>query len=312
MAPPPKSADKPVTRTKQPKPRRPAPKLNAAMPCDTAFRIVARRALKDLDANHEATCKGDATAVHQMRIALTHLRTAILFFSPMVDDSMRGQVRDELKWLNSELGILRDLDVAIERIEAANAKQLQPVPDFEVWYQKRAEGRRQLSRALRSARYLRLIAHTSSWIEDGPWSTKRDKLTAKRRAFPIGAYGAEKLGEWEEKLLKKSRKLRDMGPRKRHRLRLLNKKLNYSIEAVSELFGDKRFSRQKAAMKHLRRAQRSLGQLNDDVRGRALALALRQEGVETPAQLHGLKREKRLLRTAETAYRELAALKPWK
>jgi CHAD domain-containing protein len=282
------------------------------MSCDTAFRIVARRTLKDLSTNHEATCKGDATALHQMRIALTHLRTAILFFSPMVEDSMRDRVRDELKWLNSELGILRDLDVAIERIEAANAKQLQPVPDLEVWRQKRPEGHRQLSRALRSARYRRLIAHTSDWIESGPWSTKRDKAAATRRALPIGAYAAEKIGEWEEKLLKKSRKLRDMGPRKRHRLRLLNKKLNYSIEAVSELFGDRRFARQKAAMKHLRQAQRSLGQLNDDVRGRALALALRQEGVKTPPQLHGVKREKRLLRTAETAYRELAALKPWK
>ena len=312
MARPPKSADKPVSRTTKPKPLRSAPKLHPAMHCDTAFRIVARRTLKELSANHEATCKGDATALHQMRIALTHLRTAILFFSPMVDDSMRNQIRDELKWLNSELGILRDLDVAIERIEAANAKQLHPAPDFDVWRQKRAEGHRQLSRALRSARYRRLIAHTLGWIESGPWSTKRDKAAAKRRALPIGAYGAEKIGEWEEKLLKKSRKLRDMRPRKRHRLRLLNKKLNYSIEAVSELFGDKRFSRQKAAMKRLRQAQRSLGQLNDDVRGRALALALRHEGVETPPQFRGVKREKRLLRTAETAYRELAALKPWK
>jgi CHAD domain-containing protein len=312
MARPPKSTDKPVSRMKEPKPRRPAAKLHAAMPCDTAFRIVARRTLRDLNANHEATCKGDATAVHQMRIALTHLRTAILFFSPMVDDSMRGQVRDELKWLNSQLGVLRDLDVAIERIEAANAKQLQPVPDFQAWYLKRAEGHRQLSRALRSARYRRLIAHTSSWIESGPWSTKRDKRAAKLRALPIGTYGAEKLGEWEEKLLEKSRKLRDMGPRKRHRLRLLNKKLNYSIEAVSELFGDKRFSKQKAARKHLRQAQRSLGQLNDDIRGHALALALRQEGVKTPLQFLGAKREKRLMRTAETAYRELAVLKPWR
>ena len=65
-------------------------------------------------------------------------------------------------------------------------------------------------------------------------------------------------------------------------------------------------------MKHLRRAQRSLGQLNDDVRGRELALALRREGVKTPLQRLGAKREKRLLRTTETAYRKLAALKPWK
>jgi CHAD domain-containing protein len=312
MARTPKSTDKPVSRIKQPKPRHPAPKLNAAMPCDTAFRIVARRHLKNLSVNHEATCKGDAVALHQMRIALTHLRTAILFFSPMVDDPIRDQLRDELKWLNSELGALRDLDVAIENIEAATPKQSQAAPDLAAWHEKRVEGHRQLSRALRSARYRRLFARASSWIESGPWSTKKDKRAAKRRAFPIGTYGAEKLAEWEEELVKKSRKLRDMSPRKRHRLRLLNKKLNYSIESVSELFGDRRFSKQKAAVKHLRRAQRSLGQLNDDVRGRALALALRQQGVKTPSHVLGAKRVKRLLRTTEAAYGKLAALKPWK
>ncbi len=312
MARPPKSASKTRSHARQPKKRHPVPKLNAAMPCDTAFRIVARRYLKDLNANHEATCEGDAEALHQMRIALTHLRTAILFFSPIVDDAIRDQIRDELKWLNGELGPLRDLDVAIEAIKAMNPGRPQAIPHFQVWREKRAEGHRQLSRALRSARYRRLIARTSSWIESGPWSTKRDKQAVKRRASPIGPYGAEKLLEWEEKLLEKSSKLRDMGPRKRHRVRLLNKKLNYSIESVSELFGDKGFSKQKAAMKHLRRAQRSLGRLNDDVRGRALARALRREGVKTPLQFLDTKREKRLLRTAEAAYRKLAALKPWK
>ncbi len=312
MARPPKSASKTVLRTRQPKPHHPAPKLNAAMPCDTAFRIVARRHLKDLSASHDATCSGDATALHQMRIALTHLRTVILFFSPMVDDPIRDQIRAELKWLNSELGPLRDLDVAIEGIKAMNPDRPDAIPHFQVWLKKRAEGLRQLSRSLRSIRYRRLIERTSGWIESGPWSTKRNRQAATRRAVPISRYGAEKLAEWEKKLLAKSCKLHDLGARKRHRLRLLNKKLNYSIESVSELFGDQRLSKQKIAMKHLRRAQRSLGQLNDDVRGRELALALRREGVKTPLQRLGAKREKRLLRTTETAYRKLAALKPWK
>lgn len=306
-----KSADQPASRTKQPKPPRSAPKLNAVMRCDTAFRIIAQRYLEKLNASHEATCKGDPTALHQMRIALTHLRTAILFFSPMVDDPRCDQVRDELKWLNSELGALRDLDVAIEGINAANGERLQPTPDIQAWHQKRADGRRRLSRALRSARYRRLIAHTSSWIESGAWSTNKDKQAVKRRVYPVGVYGAEKFREWEEKLLRKSRKLRDMNPRKRHRLRLLNKRLNYSIESISELFGDKRPFKQRTAIKHLRKAQRSLGRLNDDVRGRALALALRREGVKTSPQFLGAKREKRLLRTTEAAYCELAALKPW-
>src|SRR5262249_36021640 len=101
----------------------PKPRLNAAMACDTAFRIVARRHLDALSANHEATCRGEPTALHQMRVALTHLRTAILFFSPMVEDAIRDEIRDELKWLNSELGAVRDLDVAVERVVALDKKE---------------------------------------------------------------------------------------------------------------------------------------------------------------------------------------------
>jgi CHAD domain-containing protein len=65
------------------------------MACDTAFRLIARRHLDALNANHEATCKGDPAALHQMRVALTHLRTAILFFSPMVHDAVRDEAGRE-------------------------------------------------------------------------------------------------------------------------------------------------------------------------------------------------------------------------
>jgi CHAD domain-containing protein len=247
-----------------------------------------------------------------MRISLTHLRAAILFFSPMVDDPMGDQIRNDLKWLNGELGPLRDLDVAIEAIKAANHKRPQAIPHLEAWQDKRENAQRVLSRSLRSARYRSLIKRTSGWIESGRWATTKRKRSAKRRAVLIAPYSADKLAAWEEELLRKSRKLRKMGARKRHRLRLLNKRLNYAIASVAELFEDKRFSKQKAAMKHLRRAQRSLGQLNDAVRGRALALELRREGVKTRIQFISAKREKRLLRTTKVAYRKLAALKPWK
>src|SRR5262249_57068372 len=95
-------------------------RLSAGMACDTAFRIIARRHLNAVVAQHEGTCSGDPDALHQIRIALTSLRTAIRFFSPMIDDAMRPQVWAELKWLNSQLGMVRDLDVAIERIVAAS------------------------------------------------------------------------------------------------------------------------------------------------------------------------------------------------
>jgi CHAD domain-containing protein len=277
------------------------------MACDTAFRVMARRYLADLNQHHEATCTGDPGALHQMRIALTHLRTVILFFSPMVDDAARTQIREELKWLNTQLGGVRDLDVAIERIKSINGKQPRTTTQFRLWSAKRAEGHRLLTRTLRSARFRRLIERLIAWIENGAWSTRHGKQAAKDRAIPIAHYGASKLAQWEKKLLKKCRKLREMNPKERHRLRLLNKKLSYSIESFEDLFVGKGFAKQKAALKHLRKAQRSLGQLNDDVRGRALAAALHGDDVPTPPLL-GPKREKRLLKTTAAAYGKLAAL----
>jgi CHAD domain-containing protein len=307
------ASPKPASKTAglaAPKPggRDPGPRLHPTMACDTAFRMIARRYLGNLAAQHEATCGGDPEALHQMRIALTHLRTAILFFSPMVTDSARTRIRAELKWLNTHLGVMRDIDVAIERLKAINKRRPQAIPSYRAWTAKRADAHRRLARALRSARYRRLVESTHDWIEHGPWSIRKGKEAARKRASPIAAYSLRKLKQWQEKLLEKRSKLAKMDTEKRHRLRLLNKKLCYSIESFEDLFPDKRFSRQRIALKYLRKAQKSLGQLNDDVRGHALAVELEREGVPAPIQFLSEKREKRLIRTAAAAYRKLAAL----
>ena len=287
--------------------RSPAPRLDAMMACDTAFRMVGRRYLGDLTANHEATCKGDPGALHRMRIALTRLRTAILFFSPMVADIRRTKIRHELKWLNGHLGLLRDLDVAIERLKALDKQKPRAIPYYRSWVAKRSESHRQLARALRSVRYRHLVESTADWIENGPWSMSGGSHAAGQRAVPIVEYSAAKLAQWLAKLLRKSRRLLKMDAEERHRLRLLNKKLSYSIETFEDLFSHKRFLRLEAGLKHLRRAQRALGQLNDDTRGHALAAALPQNGAAASFRFLSPKREKRLLQTAVEAYRKLAA-----
>lgn len=303
-----KSAGKAVSHS-----GRAGPRLNAMMACDTAFRVVARRHLGDLTASHEATCQGERVALHQMRIALAHLRATIWFFSPMVDDAKRTQIRSELKWLNAHLGTVRDLDVAIEWLRVtANKRSVQANPHDRSWESRRGNSHRHLARALRSPRYRRLVENTSDWIEHGPWSIAKGKLAAKDRACPIAAYSLRKLTRWQDKLLRKSRKLPSLGVTKRHRLRLVNKKLCYSIEALADLSAAKGFSRRKVALKHLRQAHKSLGQLNDDARGQSLAASLEPDSVRTPPQFLSRKRQKRLTRTAIKAYRKLAALKPFR
>jgi CHAD domain-containing protein len=309
----PRSAGKTAIPAESAQPRRRGeamPRLNAMMACDTAFRTIARRSLSDLTANHPATCQGDPEALHHMRVALTRLRTAILFFSPMVSDLKRTQLRHELKWLNRHLGGVRDIDVAVERLQAIGKTRPQPARYYRSWNKKRAESHRLLARALRSTRYRRLVKSASDWIEIGPWTVKAGAQAAKERAAPIAEYSADKLARWRAKLLKKSRKLAKMDVGKRHRLRLLNKKLSYSTEFFQDLFAEEKLATQFAGLKHLRRAQRSLGQLNDDANGDAMAVALQRSGVPAPLRFLSPKHQKRLLRTAAAAYRKLEALKP--
>ena len=206
--------------------------------------------------------------------------------------------------------MVRDLDVAIGRIEATS--QATDLPSFASWKDKRTQGHRALARILQSARYRRLIESTSKWIESGSWSSRTDETSEQARMAPILVYALHRLSRWEKRLLKKSRKLYKLDAKQRHRLRLLNKKLNYAIESCQDLFADKRFAKQETALKHLRKAQRYLGQLNDDAREQSLAQELRRDGATTPLPSPDPEREKLLLEKTAAAYAKLAKLKPFR
>jgi CHAD domain-containing protein len=291
--------------------RRSKPRLDAGMACDTAFRVIARGCLEDLAGNHEATCIGDHAALHEMRVALTRLRTAISLFSPMVVDSGWIRLKRELKWLNAQLGATRDLDVAVERLQQIRKRQPRMTSDYRIWQIKCTDRHRQLTRALRSIRYRRLIKSAADWVENGSWSTNGDEHATKRRAAEVTRYGTRKLARWREKLLNRSRGLEDMGAKKRHRFRLKNKRLRYSIEFLADLLaGDS--SSLHDTLKHLRRAQDALGELNDASRRQTIAATLERSASPDRVSSQSLERNqtKQLLRSATRAFRKMDALKP--
>ena len=273
------------------------------MTCEAAFGTIARQYLHGVTKQHRAACAGSAHAVHEMRIALTRLRTSIAFFSPMLEGDERSRISAELKWLHAHLGIVRDLDVALERLMKAGGRPA----DMKVWKRERAACQRHLTRALRSQRFRHLVRDISAWIKKGSSSTKRGKKAHDCRLRPIGEYSAERLKEWRNRLVRKSSKLEEAGARRRHRVRLINKKLAYALDAMASVAPDEEIPARQAALKQLRKAQKSLGQLNDDARYRALAKAL-EDGIETVPALLGAKRKKRLLHKAAEAYQEFARI----
>jgi CHAD domain-containing protein len=105
----------------------------------------------------------DPENLHQMRVATRRLRSVLNTAAPILDPAWVTEIRSELAWLGGELGPARDLDVLIPylreeagRLDPADRKALAPL--FKKLTSSRAVARRGVLKALRSERYLALLA----------------------------------------------------------------------------------------------------------------------------------------------------------
>src|SRR5687768_14557855 len=90
------------------------PALDASMTVSDAFAAIAWSTLVHLQANEEGTLAGeDPEFLHQMRVALRRLRSAISAFSGVLPPKAREPVSKELKWVGRALGPARDWDVFV-------------------------------------------------------------------------------------------------------------------------------------------------------------------------------------------------------
>jgi CHAD domain-containing protein len=107
---------------------------------------------------------GDAEAVHKMRVAIRRLRSALRTFAPLLDKESELWLRDELGWLGSVLGPVRDTDVLRGHLEVLldslpPSDVLGPVRDDLSRYlaETRQKALAEALDALRSQRYLDLL-----------------------------------------------------------------------------------------------------------------------------------------------------------
>jgi CHAD domain-containing protein len=105
----------------------------------------------------------DPEELHQMRVATRRLRAFLRAARPLLDLEWAEGLRAELAWLGGVLGPVRDLDVLVERLkedagglDRHEQRALRRL--FALLEAERDEDRRMLLDALRSERYLQLLA----------------------------------------------------------------------------------------------------------------------------------------------------------
>lgn len=247
--------------------------LNAEASVADVFTAVTGACLRQFRLNEDLLRTSPAPdALHQTRVALRRLRSALSLFKPVVADDRFAHFASELRELARSLGQARDLDVLIERLGADAGDEVRAARD-------RAYADALAS--LDSQRTRDLMVAFVEWITLGDWRAR----PAHQALLDQGAvdFAANVLRKLRRRVKKRGADLADLDDDERHRVRILTKKLRYASDFFAPLFtGKKARRRHKAFGKKLAALQKHLGLLNDLATAPSLMAQLGVDGDAVP------------------------------
>lgn len=249
-----------------------------------AFRRVARACLHHMRLNEDVVLKlgRDPEALHQMRVALRRLRSALSLFAPLLDaDPHAASFSDEIKRVTEPFGHARNLDVfLVETLPVlVEARPDYPEPDD---LRARAESERERAYGavlaiVDSPQWRGLLLDLLGWIETGAWAERADAGEDARD------FAARVLERTRRRLKLRARGLKRLEPEARHRARIAGKKLRYGAEFFAGLYPKKKASRRRAAFgAALKDLQDHLGTLNDWETARSVSDGLAGPSLPSP------------------------------
>jgi triphosphatase len=295
--------------------------LDRDMKVIDAFKAVMWANLAHLHAN-EAGMLGarNPEYLHQMRVALRRLRSALAVFAPLFPEPVLSPARTELKWLANGLGPARDWDVLVTEMLPQIAAEFGAhagLGEFSVRCERlRRRANARARRAVHSARYRHLVLWLAAWLAQDGWAARMEPSARAALQAPVADFAAAVLEGRYGQVRKKGRNLGGLSAIQLHRLRIAIKKFRYAADFFAGLY-DARAAR--AALKRLSRLQDILGAMNDAATVAKLithgfARVPGQRGLEARGILLGWSRGRAttLKRELQSAWKEFrAAEKFW-
>lgn len=246
-----------------------------------ALRLIARLCIGQIAANRPVILEtgGDTVeGVHQMRVGVRRLRSAINLFRPLLKPALATRITAELKDLAAQLGPVRDADVFQEIILDPALAQLPGHPGLE-WLKRDLESKRAellggALQAIGGQRFSDLMLTLLDWSETGVSEGEGD----------LKSFAIQALEKRHRKLMKAGRDFLNLDPTQRHQLRIRGKKMRYAAEFLHTLFGDAKARRYLESLTNLVDV---LGHLNDIAVARQVLEEKRSNGADS-ALHHGI------------------------
>lgn len=252
---------------KPPSARKPSRlKLEPIVALDDAFSIILRGCFRHLLQAMPAAEDGrNPEGVHQLRVALRRLRAALHLMQSVGSWSTCDALRAEARWLGQSLSAARDWDIFQTETLPVVAKGCATLGGFtalgEVAERQRSAAYRKIRIALADRRCASFILGLGEWIETRGWRSDVSPETLGQLAEPAVNFAGRILSDRHGKVLKRGRRFKSQSPEKRHQVRLLLKKLRYSVDFLLPLYGERKSARKYAL--RLAGLQDELGCYND-------------------------------------------------
>lgn len=278
--------------------------LDADMMAAEAFQRIVRECIRQFRLNEPLIVSDcDPEALHQARVALRRLRSALLLFRPMLRDRQSREIARQLRWLVRQLGPARDIDVLL--LHASSSEVLDKLT------QARKAAYETVVEALRSRQSRLLMLSLSEWAAAGDWIERSGNSAAA--AGPIGQFASSAVARRVAKLNKQAKAITGEDDHARHEVRKSAKKLRYGIEFLADLYSGGGVAKDyKRFLEALEALQDDLGLLNDIAMMPSLLEQIGIPSAETCDLLPAADREQ-LITRARKHYRRLKRAAPfWK
>ncbi|MCG6868215.1 MAG: CHAD domain-containing protein [Gammaproteobacteria bacterium] len=245
------------------KPKTPA-SIHASQTVSEAFVAIMRHNFAYLlEWQNVARSWEDIEGVHQLRVTVRRMRSALTLFRSAIPKKVSETWGDEMRWLAGELGMARDLDVFIaeglttmaDKMPLDGAEKL-----LELAKAKRAHVyETQVASMLDSNRYRQFKDGFVDWFEHSRWESANLKGKQKKNlSMNLVAYSRNLMDKQERKVLSAGSNVDRDNPAEMHRLRIECKKLRYAAEFFSSMF-----TGMDVFIQHMKGLQDLLGLMND-------------------------------------------------
>lgn len=232
---------------------------------EDALAHVVQHCLSHLRENEACVLESeDPEGVHQLRVALRRLRSALRIFRPVLPAEHHRWLNTESRYLAGRMADLRDLDVFLHEIVEPPALHYPENGTFEnlkLYIERNREACRHAARdAIIDKRYADYLLNLSSWLARCGW---REQMVSKNSAklfAPIKPFAVATLNKAHSDVFAAGEKFAELSVLERHDMRIKVKRLRYASDFFSSLFPRKAVANYSL---HLAELQESLGYLND-------------------------------------------------